>query len=74
MRDYLHPTENKQRLCERLRKVIVDAYQRRNKASRNHPHKKKEKPHGPPKILRATKPQRQHAQSLIKKQPKGLTA
>ena len=37
MRDYLHPTEKNERLCERLRQAIIDSYKRTNKTSRNYP-------------------------------------
>ena len=70
MRDYLHPTERNGRLCERLRRAIIDSYQRENKASRNYPQKKKERPPGPPKILNANRKQIE----LARKLKKGLTA
>ena len=74
MRDYLHPTEQNQSLCQRLRRAIIDGYYRKNKASRNHPHKKKEQTPGPPKILKATKPQRLRAKELKRRIARGLTA
>jgi hypothetical protein len=74
LRDYLHRTNQRERLCERLRHAIIDSYVRKNKASRNYPQKKKEKPPGAPKILPASKEQVQLAKLLRKTQRKGLTA
>lgn len=74
LRDYLHPTERKQRLCERLRGAIVDSYVRKNKASRNHPQKKKEQAAGPPILLKATLWQRKRAQQVKKLLSIRLTA
>lgn len=64
LRDYLHPTLPGDRLCQRLRQAIVDPYTRRTKQSRNHPHKKREHPPGPPLILIATTLQRTQATNL----------
>lgn len=74
LRDYLHPTERGQRLCDRLRHSIIDAYQRRNKAARHYPRKKKEHAPGRPKILNANRSQILRAASILIEQPKGLTA
>jgi len=74
LRDYLHPTEPGERLCERLRQAIIDPYLRKHKASRNYPHKKKERPPGPPQIIQASQAQIQLANQLALKQQKGLTA
>lgn len=74
LRDYLHPTEQGERLCERLRQAIIDSYVRKNKASRNYPRKKQEKPPGPPTILQATKEQIRVAKELATNQQIGLTA
>ena len=73
MRDYLHPTEKGQRLCQRLRQAVIDSYVRKNKSSRNYPRKKQEKPPGKPTIRTATKKQVQLATLLAHKQ-KRLTA
>ncbi len=74
MRDYLHPTERGERLCERLRQAIIDGYVRKNKASRNYPRKKQERPPGPPRILPATNTQTIRAKELAVQLRKGLTA
>lgn len=74
MRDYLHPTQDGQRLCERLRQALIDSYVRKNKASRNYPRKKKEKPPGVPKLLAANRKQITHAAQLKTLDRKGLTA
>jgi hypothetical protein len=74
LRDYLHPTEPAERLCERLRHAIIDPYFRKLKSSRNFPRKKQERPPGPPKIIQASKAQIQLAYRLAVKQQKGLTA
>lgn len=73
MRDYLHPTEKGQRLCQRLRQAVIDSYARKNKSSRNYPRKKQEKPPGAPTILTATRAQVQLAALLAHRQ-KRLTA
>jgi len=52
MRDYLHPTERGSRLCERLRRALIDRYVRKNKASRNYPRKKQENPPALPNCSR----------------------
>lgn len=74
LRDYLHPTEPGERLCERLRQAIIDPYSRKFKTSRNFPRKKQERQPGPPIIIRANKAQIQLAHQLAVKQQKGLTA
>lgn len=74
LRDYLHPTERGQRLCERLQHAIIDPYQRKNKTSRHYPRKKQEQAPGPPKILRANRWQINCAKIIAKEPPKGLTA
>jgi IS4 transposase len=74
LRDYLHATERGQRLCQRLRKAIIDPYRRRNKTSRHYPRKKREHAPGPPLILRATRAQIQRAKIIATNLTKGLTA
>ena len=74
MRDYLHPTERGQRLCERLREAIIDSYQRKNKASRNYPRKKQGKPPGMPQLTLASQTQIIQAAHLKHLDRKGLTA
>lgn len=74
LRDYLHPTNRGDRLCERLRQALIDPYVRTNKESRNHPRKKKEQTPGPPVILRATPRQKKIAQRIKRQLQKRLTA
>jgi hypothetical protein len=74
LRDYLHPTDQEQRLCTRLRQAIIDPYLRKNKESRNHPRKKKEQAPGPPLILHATPRQKKRANTIKINFRKGLTA
>jgi len=74
LRDYLHPTERGQRLCERLRHAIIDPYQRKNKTSRHYPRKKQEHAAGPPLIVRASRSQVQRAKTIVNERPRRLTA
>jgi hypothetical protein len=74
LRDYLHPTEPGERLCERLREAIIDPYIRKNKASRNYLRKKTERAPRPPVILKASRTQIQRAQELATSQNIRLTA
>ncbi len=52
-------------LGELLSRAVIDRYQRRDKTSRNYPRKKYERPAGAPRILEASRLQRQRAQSLM---------
>jgi hypothetical protein len=74
LRDYLHPTERGERLCERLRQAIIDPYLRKNKTSRNYPRKKQERLPGPPYILKASPTQIKRAKQLATAQQTRLTA
>jgi hypothetical protein len=74
LRDYLHPVQPGERLCQRLRRAIVDSYLRQNKQSRNHPHKKREQLPGPPRILTATPQQQIKANQLKTNCSRRLTA
>jgi hypothetical protein len=74
LRDYMHATERGQRLCQRLRKAIIDPYQRQNKTSRHYPRKKREQAPGPPLILRASRWQIEQAKIIAINLAKGLTA
>jgi IS4 transposase len=74
MRDYLHPAERDNRLCQRLRRAVIDPYIRRNKESRNHPRKKKERPPSPPIILLANALQKKRAQTIKQQHQIRLTA
>lgn len=53
-------------LSELLSRAVVDSYRRRDKTSRDYPRKKYEKPAGAPRILKATRTQRQEAQQVMK--------
>jgi hypothetical protein len=55
-------------LTTRLAQAIIDDYPRRNKASRDYPRKKQEKPAGPPEIIPATKEQVQRARDVKREQ------
>lgn len=70
MRDYLHPSEPGLRLRQRLRRALIDQYQRKNKTSRDYPRKKQEKPPGPPRIVNASRSQIQLAKTLRDESPK----
>lgn len=74
LRDYLHPTERGERLCEQLRQAIIDPYIRKNKASRNYPRKKQERIAGPPVILQASRTQIKRAKEVATAQRIRLTA
>jgi hypothetical protein len=54
-------------LGELLSRAVIDSYQRRNKTSRDYPRKKYEQPAGAPRILAATRTQRQEAQQVMSK-------
>jgi hypothetical protein len=68
--DYLHPQSPRQRLREMLGRALLDEYDRQDKASRDYPRKKQERPPGRPMILKADKEQRVKAQK-IKQAQKG---
>jgi IS4 transposase len=51
-------------LAELLSQAVIDCYRRRDKTSRDYPRKKYERPAGAPRILEATRVQRQKAQEL----------
>jgi hypothetical protein len=74
MRDYLHPAEPSDHLCQRLRRAVIDPYIRQNKESRNHPRKKKERPPGPPVILIANALLKKRAQVMKQQLQLRLTA
>ena len=65
MRDYRHPQERGESLCQQLRRAIIDSYVRKNKVSRNYPRKKQEKPPGSPIITDATPQQIAKAQEVL---------
>lgn len=67
LRDYLHPPIRHDSLRRRLLRALIDPYERTDKASRNYPRKKQERPPGPPRIVIATRTQRLAARLLMKK-------
>lgn len=71
MRDYLHPAERGQTLRLQLQLALIDTYKRDNKNSRDYPRQKKERPPGPPTIMKASNTQFQLAQSLKTAMQKG---
>lgn len=64
LRDYRHPVERGQSLCDLLGDAVIDPYTRHNKTSRNYPLQKQESPPGPPQIVTANNSQRQRATML----------
>jgi hypothetical protein len=62
--DYLHPQSPRQRLGEMLGRALLDEYDRKDKASRDYPRKKRERPPGRPMIRKATRKQKAQAQKL----------
>lgn len=64
MRDYRHPRVGDERLEIDLRRAVIDAYERKDKSSRNYPRRKRESPPGPPVISTATRTQIRTARSL----------
>jgi len=74
LRDYLHPTKQGDRLCQRLRQAVIDPYIRKNKASRDYPRKKQERVPGPPIILQASRNQIKRAKEVAMFQQTRLTA
>lgn len=58
------PLDPEATLSELLKSAVVDDYARENKASRNYPRKKQDKPPGQPQILAATHAQSQLARTL----------
>ena len=62
-------------LTTRLAQAVIDDYPRKNKASRDYPRKKQEKPAGPPEVIPATQEQVQRARQIKQQQRElGLTA
>jgi IS4 transposase len=70
-RDYYHPAQSTNTLRQRLRRALIDEYQRHSKTSRDYPRKKTERPPRPPNIKRASKQQQRLAQAMLTKQQKG---
>lgn len=64
MRDYLHSAVRSQTLCVMLRRSLIDTYERRSKASRDYPRKKRHEPTGVPTITEATSQQIKQARML----------
>jgi hypothetical protein len=74
IREYKSCADRGERLTELLDRAIIDAYQRKNKTSRDYPRKKQEQATGPPVILKATQTQVQQAQEVKIERRKRLTA
>lgn len=74
MREYKSRPDPGERLTELLNLALIDPYVRKNKASRDYPRKKQERPPGPPIILRATRKQTKDAQEIKKDPTLRLTA
>ena len=73
MREYKSPPDAGERLPELLNRCILDAYQRRNKRSRDYSRKKYDPATGAPMILKATQTQIKQAKQ-VKANEKRLTA
>lgn len=71
MREYKSRPDAGEDWATLVRKAIVDAYQRRSKASRDYPRKKQEHGIGAPKISRANRKQRRKAQEIKVNSTKG---
>ena len=75
MRDYRHPAQRGSSLRSLLRSALRDQYQRKNKASRNYPCKKRhDPPPRPPVILEASNEEVFHARIWRYVLSKGVTA
>lgn len=74
IRQYNSDPDRGERLTELLDRAIIDAYQRKNKTSRDYPRKKQEQVAGPPTILKATRTQVRQAQELKAERRKRLAA
>lgn len=75
MRDYRHPAQRGSSLSSLLRNALRDQYQRKNKASRNYPCKKRyDPPPRPPVILEASNEEVFHARIWRYVLSKGVTA
>lgn len=64
MRDYLHLAVRGQTLCVMLHRSLIDTYERKSKASRDYPRKKKHEATGVPTITEATSQQIKQARML----------
>lgn len=71
LRDYLHPVEPGNNLCQQLCLAVIDGYEPTNKSSRDYPRKKQESQPGKPTIRVASKTQIHRAQSLPTMTEKG---
>ena len=74
MREYKSPPDPGERMKQLLDRAMIDPYERKNKASRDHPRKKQEQATGPPILRKATRPQVQQAMQVKREQKKGITA
>lgn len=67
MRDFALPAEKNCKLCDLLKQAVIDEYHRTNKASRDYPRKKNERPPGPPRLRAASTSQINQARKLAQK-------
>ena len=74
MRGYKSPPDPGERMKQMIDRAILDAYERKNKASRDYPRKKQEQATGPPILRNATRAQVQQAIQVKRQLKKGLTA
>jgi Transposase DDE domain len=74
LREYKSHPDPGESLQAMLAKAVIDAYNRRDKASRDYPRKKQKHAIGAPEILRATKAQIKTAQEIKAQHASGLTA
>ena len=67
IRDYRHPSQRSESLHQQLIEAIIDSYVRKNKASRNYPRKRKEKPPGSPVTTAASQEYTHYAREVLTK-------
>lgn len=63
-RDYYHPANPRDTLRQRLRRSLIDTYNRKQKSSRSYPTKKSKRTTGPPSIKNATAQQQEIAKKI----------
>jgi hypothetical protein len=71
MREYKSQPDPGERMTEILDRAVIDPYRRKNKASRDYPRQKQERPAGPPIIQKATRKQIKQARCVKLLQEKG---
>lgn len=67
LRDYLHPLERGNTLRDLLHAAVIDEYVRKQKASRDYPRKRTDKPPGKPQIVNANEKQIAQAKMIAAK-------